>query len=59
MQAQYIRDRNGHSNHQKVMKQGTKYEISHTHITTEAMTTAPYFMYQVYDIVSYKDHVTT
>ena len=33
------RDRNGHSNHQKV-KQVTMYKIPHTHITTEAMTTA-------------------
>ena len=34
------RDRNGHSNHQKVMKQVTMYKIPHTHVTTEAMTTA-------------------
>ena len=34
------RDRNCHSNHQKVMKQVTMYKIPHTHITTEAMTTA-------------------
>ena len=35
-----VRDRNGHPNHQKVMKQVTMYKIPHTHVTTEAMTTA-------------------
>ena len=33
-------DRNGHSNHQKVMKLVTGYKIPHTHVTPEAMTTA-------------------
>ena len=35
-----VRDRNGHSNHQKVMKQVIMYKIPHMHVTTEAMTTA-------------------
>ena len=39
------RDRNGHSNHQKVMKQVTMYKIPHTHVTTEAMTTAHSYLY--------------
>ena len=34
-----VRARNGHSNHQKVMKQVTMYKIPHMHVTTEAMTT--------------------
>ena len=35
-----VKDRNGHSNHQKVMKQVTMYKIPHMHVTTEAMTVA-------------------
>ena len=56
-----IKGRNGHSNHQKVMKQVTMYKIPHKHITTEAMTTAHYLaagvsnalLCAMYDVVNF------
>ena len=54
------RDRNGHSNHQKVMKQVTMYKIPHIHVTTEAMITAHLatvvshaLLWAMYDVVKF------